>query len=182
MAIEYVLHTHGPWYQSHPPLVYNEQEDRFEFDDVRPEDAGREESIYLNAKAAIYNLIVNAVDAELSAVPKQYRDEVIDAICSAWLTKVNMVVFYEEDRQVVCSLKIDLPPDAGLEIREDQSIHYWQSGVHKQEVTSILTAVLRKLVSKAYSATSGITDVDRRVIATRTMIIDLVNQFGVIIT
>jgi len=182
MAIEYALHTHGPWYPNHQPLIYNEAGDRFEFPSVRPEDAGQEEAIYLNAKATIYNIIVSAVDTELAAVPVAYRNEIIDVICQSWLTKVNMVVFSQENNQIVCSLKIDLPPGAGLEIRNDQTVHYWNNGVHKQEVTNLLTTILRKLIEKAFNATSSIADVDRRVIATKNMVLDLVNQFGVVIT
>jgi len=182
MAIEYTLHTYGPWYRGHPPLIYNQGQDRFEFESVRVEDAGREEDLYFGAKGTVYSLIVDAVDTELAAVQKTYRDEIIDVLCQAWLTKVNMVVFSQENNQVVCSLHIDLPPGAGLEVREDGTINYWINGVEKREVTNLLKIVLQKLIAKAYAATAGIGDADRRVIVTKNMVLDLVNQFGIIVT
>lgn len=176
--MQFVLHTHGPWATTQP-LVYNESSGKFAFESVRAEDAGREETIYFNAKKTVFNLISTAVNEELPTVPVAIRNQIIDSIALAWVTKVNMVTFPDQQNQVVCSLKIDLPDGAGLEIREDATIHYWNNGEHIQEVSPQLKGMIKVIVRKVYTAVASIPDTELAVRGARNIVQDLMNQVGV---
>jgi len=180
MAIEYVLHTPGPWYNEHPPMIYNEVSGKFEFEDVRLEEAGTEEGRYVGAKLTIWNLIHSAVYEELTEETTEHKNEIVNAIGLSWVTKVNMWVFSDQQHQLVCNLKIDVPDGAGLEIRQNGEIHYWSpESTDMGDVTNNLKTILKKMIRKAYSGTTGITDPDKRIIGVCSILTDLCNQFGV---
>lgn len=172
MQIQWQLHPHGPWYISHEPLIYDEGLGKYIY---FSQATHNEEERYLAAKLAVSNLIAEAVDEQLQDLAKGYRDEIIDAICYAWVTKVNLAIM--ADGTIATSLKIPLN-SGGLEVREDGEIHYW-TATHEDlgNIRNLLKAQLKIILQKIYNAVSSISDMARAVKFARLMLVDICNQF-----
>jgi len=179
--VKMTLNPHGPWYTGQR-FIFNSTSGNFEYETVRPEDTGNEETLYFNAKKTIHLMVQDAVDEELVGIAEEYRNQIIDDISGALTTKVNMFVFKTQQNQIVCNLNIDLPNNSACEIRPDNSIHFWKDGVDIGDVKPNIKAGIKILIRKVYDYVEGIGfgNTDRTVKAAGNMLIDLMNQVGII--
>ena len=179
MQVQFELHTQGPWFgSSSPQLIYNGTTYGYANNPSFPAEA-----TYLQGKFIVASMIASAVDDQLPSLAVADRNNIIDAICASWVTKVNMG--YMTDGTIACNLMI--PNNAGgLEVRtSDNTIHYWTAqSVDQGDVTSILKAQIQVLVGKVYAGvTAKIPNNTARAYMFMRMILkDVFDQFVIIVS
>lgn len=176
MQVKWLLHSHGPWDHAGESLVYSGGNYIFESQSTHGE-----ETEYMAAKVVVFNMIKDAVDEQLGGIPVAYRNQIIDAIATSWVTKVNFAVM--RDNTTSAGFKLPLT-SGGLEVRADSTIHYWtDESVDKGDVKGLIKAQLKIIIQKLYDyITANVTGADRQITAMRLCLIDFCNQFGVEVT
>jgi len=177
MVYEHKLYVGGPWADS-TYLVYNEVLGKFVYPDENIDGWDEAETLYLNTRITISNLITYIVNAELTEVTEEIKQEVKDVMSQVVVQRMPMQMF---NNVLGVTLKIGVEINGvrkgGIGIQGDLLKLYNDDGEFIANVNNELETIFRIMIRKVYDGLSGITEDDSRIALGRGILRNLFEQY-----